>query len=446
MEIFEKLKKNKWSWWGQRGHDALGLNSLINFDLIACCDWGKDHEKIWGRENVFSLEKEYGKRKNYSNEDLNLILKGALKKRIEPSFKKPLNCLMYRSIGSLENMAGENKNINIISAPVKLKKKFDNKILFRNWLIENNIEPIPGEVTRAGAKQFSSLKNKWGAPFVVQFPFGSSGENTFIIKTESQFKKITSLNKNSLFIILKYIPGFSLNTNAVAGNKHISLSPVSLQIIGSPGLSGRKFGFAGNDFSSAEYVSRKIKNKIYDITLKTARWLRKSGFRGMMGLDFLSDGSNVYPIEINPRFQNSTSLLTLIELSQKRMPLALKHISEFMSIELNNDFMFEPKGSQLIMHSLEKKPVILENSLKAGIYTLKGSEICFLREGFSLIDCKGKNEFALCCGVPEKGTCLLPGAPLVKLHFPAEVLKRDMKTLKKTIDLTVKKIYNAYIR
>ena len=69
------LGAKRWSWWGQRAHDALGLNEILNFDFLVCCDWGSDIHNLWG-EKVISIEKITGCRKNFSNKDLSQFLCG----------------------------------------------------------------------------------------------------------------------------------------------------------------------------------------------------------------------------------------------------------------------------------------------------------------------------------------------------------------------------------
>ncbi len=445
MSNFDELKKYRWSWWGQRAHDGLAISEITGLDLLVCCDWGIDIAEKWGEEKIISLEKKEGRRKNFSNNDLKFVFEGKLKKEIDKKFSRPMNCIMYRSIEGIEREAAGNGNIKIISAPVGLKNRFDNKILFRKWQFKSGIDPMPGEIVEKNAANYSSLKKKWGLPFVLQFPVGSSGENTFLIHSLEDFDRALGSGVIYPLIIYRYLHGFSLNINAVVGNGEVFLSPVSLQVIGSPSLTDRRFGFSGNDFSSASAVSDSVKNRINDITEKTGLYMSKNGFRGMMGLDLICDGSNVYPVEINPRFQNSTSLLTQLELKFRRSPLVLKHIAQFLPVSSGDDFIFDPEGSQVILHNLTGKTIRIKGSLSPGIYKLKKGEPVFLREGYSVNDCRGPGEFALCCAVPFSDSILDPSAPVAKIHFPGRVLKDDLKSLKNRIERTVKKIYNKII-
>ncbi len=445
MNAFDELKKYRWSWWGQRAHDGLGLSQITGLDLIVCCDWGSDIKEKWGEKKVISLERQEGKRRNFSNNDLKFVFEGELKEQIEEKFSQPMNCLMYRSIEGIEKQAEKNRHIKIISAPVGLKNRFDNKIRFRNWQFKSGIDPIPGEIIENSQADYYTLRKRWGTPFVLQFPVGSSGQNTFLINSPEDFDRAFESGNQYPLIIYRYLHGYSLNINAVVGADSVFLSPVSLQVIGAGSLTDRRFGFVGNDFTAVLDVCDTIKNKIYEITVKTGLYMSANGFRGMMGLDLICDGSNVYPVEINPRFQNSTSLLTLLELKYLRNPLVLKHIEQFIPVSAGDDFMFSPDGSQVIMHNLAEKPLKVKAGLKPGIYELKNGKPAFLRNGYSVNDCKLPGEFALCCGVPVSGCILQASAPLAKLHFPGRVLKSDLKTLEDRIELIVKKIYNTFI-
>ncbi len=488
-KIKDILKNKKWSWWGQRAHDALGLEQLIDFDFLVCCDWGEDIKKLWG-DKVVSMELLNKVRKNYSNEDLNYFLDG--NSGVAGRFTNSTNCIMYRSIEGLEKLTRTNNKIKIYSTPVRLKNTFDNKILFRKKL---KSIVIPGEIGFLKDLKYEEIKNSWGEKFVLKYPVASSGKKTHLVENFDMYNDLKNTYPDEPVIIEKYMKGYSMNINAVIGAVDSFISGLSIQIVGIDTLHNGKFGFCGNDFTKARLLDAEIKNKIYSITMDVMQWMSEWGYRGMMGIDFIISEGIVYPVEINPRFQNSTSILTLLEIEKYIVPLVYFHLKEFdheldsglqipvppfskegcrgskggVTSEINEYF----NGAQLILHNLEDKTIKIRKPLKPGIYSFTMKRTCrqagtkenskspyppllkgevggdlrveYMRNGFSVLDCSSEDEFAVCGAVPSKDALIEPEAPLVKLHFKREILNSDLMTLNTEIELIVKKIYNELI-
>ncbi|MBN2406092.1 MAG: ATP-grasp domain-containing protein [Elusimicrobia bacterium] len=448
-ELREILRKNglRWTWWGQRTHDALGLDRLLDFEAFITCDYGTGIEGLWeGR--VISPELFEGRRRNYSNEDINEFLKSSYREPILDRISSGSECVMYRSISELERLARVNREIRIYSAPVRLKSAFDNKVLFREKLRSLGIEPIPGKTAFLENTDYGAACGEWGEKFVVKYPVSSSGKKTHLVENGETFGLLKSLYPGEPVIIEKHLEGFSLNINAVI-EENMLISDPSLQVVGSSALADGRFAFCGNDFSSAAYLDNNIISEIKTQTFTVMKWMRNWGFKGLMGMDFIVSAGRVYPVEINPRFQNSTSLLTLLELGKNIIPLEYSHLTAF-NRELprpeyeGSGTRFE--GAQLIMHNLEDRDIAIEDSMRPGIYRTVKEGLQFLRHGYSVLDCRSDEEFAVCGGVPAANTVIEKGAPLLKLHFRKNVLDSGLSVLNKEIELTVKKIYNCLVR
>ncbi len=442
------LNKKKWSWWGQRSHDALGLSKLINFNFLVTCDWGEDIKQIW-QNKVVSLELLSGKRKNYSNEDINLLLDGHYSDEVQKKLHNGTNCIMYRSLKELEKYTRHNKKVKIYSSPVRLKNIFDNKILFREKIETMGIKSIPGKVIFIRDIDFASANKMFGKKFVIKYPVASSGEKTHLVEDSDSYENLITEYTNEPVIIERFLDGYSLNVNAVVGENSSKISALSMQIIGTKTLVGKIFGFGGNDFASVRYIPTKIKEKIFNQTEKIIQWMSKWGYRGMMGIDFIVSDEKVYPVEINPRFQNSTSILTLMEIKNNISPLVYFHLIEFdhdLDIGINYNFNRSDilDASQIILHNLENHPVTVNNPIKPGIYAYEKGLLKFVRNGLSVYDCRNDNEFSVCCGVPVKGTILEPGAPIVKIQFPMGITCSNLKDLNPEIELIIKNIYNNF--
>ena len=75
--------------------------------------------------------------------------------------------------------------------------------------------PCCASERRRRKTSFQSLQEKLSVPFVVQFPYGSSGSSTFIIDNEKEYNALGAEYPSKRAAIREYLDGFSLNVNAV---------------------------------------------------------------------------------------------------------------------------------------------------------------------------------------------------------------------------------------
>ncbi|MFH1305318.1 MAG: hypothetical protein ABIH74_02835, partial [Candidatus Omnitrophota bacterium] len=261
-----KDKYGPWGWLGQRAHDAEGINRILPLDFIISCDYGTEVPHYFREDDVFSVEKQSGIRKDWSNEDLNENLRGALGRSIFERWERypsRVNLLCYRSVPRLENKRFLPSRKPVIhAAPVKLKKYFDNKLLLYRNLSKLSLPKIKGKVEALGKATFEDLRKELSLPFVVQFPYGSGGNFTFIIREKKEYDRLHDNYPDMKVIIRRYIDGFSLNVNAVVlsdgnGCKTVCTSP-SVQITGLPECSNFLSSFCGNDFAAAGDLDRRV--------------------------------------------------------------------------------------------------------------------------------------------------------------------------------------------
>ncbi|MFH1309081.1 MAG: ATP-grasp domain-containing protein [Candidatus Omnitrophota bacterium] len=436
-----------WGWMGQRAHDALGINALLPLDFIISCDYGIELKHYFREEDVFSVEKQCKIRQDWSNEHLKQSFSNNLGKDILKrwnSYKKRVNLLCYRSIDVLEGNVDElDIPPRIYGVPERLKTFFDNKNLLYQKLPELSLPRIPGKIIVPEKFNFNYLRSELSLPFVVQFPYGSSGHFTFIIRNEREYLDIQKKYPDSLAVIRRYIDGFSLNVNAVIistekGSKTVCSFP-SVQITGVPECSNFSSAFCGNDFSAAKTLNKSISEKIKFQTEIIGKWMVNLGYRGIFGIDFVAKDETVYPVEINPRFQNSTSLFTALNAGKNDNDdhLFLLHIAEFLQKEdvymrkYIENFEFEKlmnplDGAQIILHNRMDRTIV-GREVVPGAYFFGEKGLCLITEGVSFSAGQKKEEIILTSGVPGKGIGLEPNASICKIQVQTSVLNPDDK-------------------
>jgi predicted ATP-grasp superfamily ATP-dependent carboligase len=107
----------------------------------------------------------------------------------------------------------------------------------------------------------------------------------------------------------------------------------SFQLIGVKELTGRPLGYCGNDFGAVKKLTRDIINQIEKITTQAGAWLAKKEYLGIFGLDLLVEDGKVYMVEINPRFQGSTMLSSIIAEHIDDPDPYGEHLAAFMGMD-----------------------------------------------------------------------------------------------------------------
>jgi len=448
---------------GQRAYDAEGINRILPLDFIICCDYGNDVPYFFTEEDVFSVEKRTGVRKDWSNEDLTDSLRGALGREIFKrwdSYGEDINLLCYRSVAALEKRASRLKMpLRIYAVPEKIKKHFDNKILLDKNLDKLSLPRIPGKVDVLGKRTFSDVRKELSLPFVIQFPYGSSGNFTFIIKEEKEYNRLRVKWPDQPVVMRKYINGFSLNVNAVNitgenGHETICSFP-SVQITGLRECSNFQSAFCGNDYTAAQDIDPAMIRQVKSHVQAIGAWMASSGFRGVFGMDFVTKNGTVYPVEINPRFQNSTSLLTSLnarDYSAERTSLFLLHIAEFLQDkdkvlkkylkDINKEELMDPvEGCQVILHNKMHKSVIA-GDLSPGVYRMENGSLEPVKKGASFDLLQGKDEVLVTCGIPKQYSEIIPNAPVCKIQSKKSLLNiSSKKNLSQEAKKIVKSVY-----
>src|SRR5699024_617337 len=98
----------------------------------------------------------------------------------------------------------------------------------------------------------------------------------------------------------------SINVHMVIYEDEVLILPSSIQIIQNI---DNHLSYMGNDFSTYSKLDKKLKKMLYNYSLEIGNHLRKIGYLGVCGLDFIVTTNDVIFMEINPRFQASTVLL-----------------------------------------------------------------------------------------------------------------------------------------
>lgn len=437
------LQKYDVAWYGCRASDCWGLSPWIPFHTILCCDYGQDTSSLAASldATLVSLEEQGQVRGRWDNFALSkLFLSDRVDDWIKAQFN-PIYLLAYSTNERLERFAvAHPERIRLLGIPAALKHRLDDKVYFRNTLPTLGIKPVPGEVRLLQEVSFNVARQKYGAPVVVQLPFSSTGKGTFFVAEEETWHRLQNDYTDQRVIISRYVESVPVNIHGAIVDDQIVLAAPSAQVIGVPECTGKEGIYAGCDFGAVSAVSDLAWTLLFQQAKTIGAWMRDLGYRGMFGLDFLATDNTAFPLEVNPRFQGSTDILTQLENEQGDVPLALLHLLEFLGdsdaelaslkrqlvaekmARYQQDGLVLLHGSLLFLYQKEKHDSAVQGHLRPGIYRLRDGQLHYQHEGFSTAACTDDNQFVIKCGVPDLGKRIKAGALMLQVQTQRSVM------------------------
>lgn len=182
-----------------------------------------------------------------------------------------------------------------------------NKINTRFWLSQT-IPTVPSVLLNTSNCNYNTINALFkdiSTKFVVQRNYSAGGYSTFLLTKE----KNIIFEKDELLLVSPYIEkSIPINITAIIYEDDIVLFPASIQIIVED---NNRLLYKGADFITYKEVDELLKHKVLDYTYKVAENLKNIGYRGVCGIDYITDGQEVYFMEVNERFQASTYLLNI---------------------------------------------------------------------------------------------------------------------------------------
>jgi len=191
--------------------------------------------------------------------------------------------------------------------------------------------------------QLQTLRFLDEGPVILRRSRTNGGVGLVRIDEPSTLKTHWPIEDEAYVSVAPYIDGgLPVNVNAVVWHDGITVHPASVQLIGVPECTTRPFGYCGNDFAAATDLERSQLSTMDDSVRAIGEWLRRFGYLGGFGVDFLIDRNGV-PLftEVNPRLQGSTHASSQLSVEWGTSCILLEHIAAFLGISA-------PSGSSLV--------------------------------------------------------------------------------------------------
>lgn len=430
----ELFRRRNILWQIRWGYTCLGLSRLCPIRIVTCVDDSTTHELIAQRDGIrfFSLESQTGRHDHAHDSDLDRIL---------PSFQEPIEKALAERAGDRWTLvspfacrslaafaAGTGREM--VCPPPELCHWLNDKANFLAALSEIGLPRLPGRWLRLAESRYTELASALGRKLVAQLARGVSGSGTAFIGSQEEYAAAGARFGDAPMWVAPDVGDLSFNINAIAMENGAVPGYPSVQLTGLSMLCAVRGGYCGNDFTATRDVPAEIRTAVVEHTGRIGRWLASLGFRGLFGLDFVVDSASgqVYGVDLNPRWQGSTSLQTQAEYKAGRLPLAVAELAYRMGLlgeaELlrhQGSFLEPITASHISLRSGASGWTRVSDDLRPGVYSLAPGG-AFLREGLELVDLESTDEILVTGGVPRQGTQMGPGAHVLRASAERQVM------------------------
>ncbi|MFM1903823.1 MAG: hypothetical protein RLZZ440_1723 [Planctomycetota bacterium] len=361
-----------------------------HINVMAITRYGKEPARVeHSFDFFFSSEKTSRVRTDSSMDELQPFLEESIR-RLHENFPESY-VLCYQSSRELEQLARAYPSIRIMNPAAAITEVLNRKTWVRQQLKQLGVPVIPGSEVRLAPHQFSTLARRHGLPLVVSLDHSAAGSGVHLVHDRADFEAVATAHRGAAASVMQYVSGRSLSMAAVRTEEAVLLGEASLQIIGQPSLTNLSFGWCGNDFSGCHIEEHEL-DQMRSMQERIGDWLGDlcigghCGFRGIFGVDFISDGKQVYFTEINPRFLGTTALMADRQQELGRIPMSFLHMVPFLpDMTVEDDFVADYNAtsaaldvSQLCLHNVAGEDVLVEAAIEPGRYQFDDLGLRFL--------------------------------------------------------------------
>ena len=211
------------------------------------------------------------------------------------------------------------------------------------------------EVTFFNPEQYEIFAKQHPHGFVVANSSSDGGSNVFKVQDAETYKKITPLLSSPVVRVESYIQN-SLSINQVGvvlENGWIMKYQPSAQLLEVNRDNGR-FEYVGSSYELADHgvaIDDPRISAATQITDSVGKGLWGMGYRGVFGCDYLLTGSKAFFIELNPRYQASTRILSIASEKKRELSPHVLHIASFHSSNRLDTVLLKPfSESDAVIH------------------------------------------------------------------------------------------------
>ncbi|HCT78382.1 MAG TPA: hypothetical protein DGG94_13495 [Micromonosporaceae bacterium] len=267
--------------------------------------------------------------------------------------------------------------------------------------------PVPDDlVLSPGEIDFGMAQSTLDTPFVLQAPNGAGGQGTYLIEDAGGLAAALAQQPHvDRWLLSRFAGRTTINVAGVVHVDGVQLLPASVQTSGIAEL-GVGFGaYCGSDFAAPAQLSAEVLSQAYAQAEVVGKWLHGLGHLGLFGADIAVTGDSIAFLEINPRIQGSSWLLSKLQQAQGVSPCLQQHVRALLGqpVESTELPISTQAGSHLLVRWSGPAGVVLSvpdltqvegvtvtAMPAAGITVLPGAILARLEAGNSLATPDGR--------------------------------------------------------
>ncbi len=239
-----------------------------------------------------------------------------------------------------EELAGE-LGLEVAFPSAALRHRLDSKIETTRLGNEAGVPSVPNAMGLGTTyRELRALAEGAGLgdDLVVQTPYGDSGQTTFFIAREQDWKRDEKKIAGNQIKVMKRIDPRELAIEGVITRHGTLVGPLMAELVGFEELTPYDGGWCGDDVSP-DLLTEAQRRVARERTIAMGERLRAEGYLGYFELDFLldADTGDLWLGELNPRVTGASSITNVSAVAYGDMPLFLFHLLEFMDVDYEID-------------------------------------------------------------------------------------------------------------
>ena len=321
--------------------------SATAFNLLGVDRWIRNFTYVnyydsfdGGHPNVF-VPKEQSARSFESIEEICNYLMGHKEVADLVRGKGPGGKVTFLMFDQETEQLAKDLGLEVAFPSAALRHRLDSKIETTRLGNEAGVPSVPNTMgTATSYRELLALADAGGLghDLVVQTPYGDSGQTTFFIAKESDWKADEKKIVGEDLKVMKRIEPRECAIEGVITRHGTLVGPLMAELTGFPELTPYDGGWCGNDMSP-HVLTAQQRTIARERTFAMGERLRQEGYRGYFELDFLADAGTgeMYLGELNPRVTGASSITNVTAVAYGDMPLFLFHLLEFMDVDFQID-------------------------------------------------------------------------------------------------------------
>lgn len=254
--------------------------------------------------------------------------------------------VVFKNTLPIERVCSEAR-IPLLNPSAELAEQAEGKVSQLEWCPElSDYLPSHEVMTLSEYRSF-------GEPVVIQFNRAHSGEGTYLIGDDDELGNLTAKFPDRPVRISKFIEGPVFTSNNVVTKNKILVGNISLQITGDPELTDNPMATVGNDWTAThELLSETDHAKYREITEFVGSKLRKSGWKGLFGVDIIRDANDgsMYLLDLNARQPASTTFESQLQKESDPNGLSIfeAHLLALLDSDIDQELTVIESGKRTI--------------------------------------------------------------------------------------------------